>query len=179
MHFCLNLIKPLAFSLLTCECGHRLNGSGMHLTHLPFGGQQIATHDAIKDIMCAFVRKSGHSLWRKQWYTLTIRTSLWANFCMIHEDQVFVVDVVVIDLMRETVASNVISRPWGATMELSPIAKICKCKGLHEGHHFILMALEVHNTCKRDVNHFVKECGHLFHDRQLGGHLSFFLHLVL
>jgi hypothetical protein len=174
MHFCLNLIKLLASSIFMCECGHRLNGSSTHLTHWPFGGQQIATHDTIKDIMYAFVWKSEHIVWREWWYSLTLKTSLWTNFCMIHEDQVFVVDVVVIDLMRETVTSNVISRPWSATMELNAITKIRKYKGLHEGHHFIPMALEVHSTLECDVNHFIRECAHLFHDRQSGDHLSLF-----
>jgi len=35
--------------------------------------------------------------------------SLQVDFYMIQEDQVFVVDVVVIDLTQETMASNVIS----------------------------------------------------------------------
>ncbi len=92
---------------------------------------------------------------------------------MIHEDQVFVVDVVVMDLMQKTVALSVISQPWYATMEFNAIAKIHKYRGLHEWDHFILMALEVHNTFKHDMNRFIKECAHLFHDRQSRGHLSF------
>ncbi len=60
MRFHVDLIQPLASSLLTCECGHRLNGYGMHFTHCMFGGQQITTHDTIKDVMYAFIRKNGH-----------------------------------------------------------------------------------------------------------------------
>jgi hypothetical protein len=37
LHFHLGLIQTLAFSLLTCECGHRLDASNMHLVHYPFG----------------------------------------------------------------------------------------------------------------------------------------------
>jgi hypothetical protein len=37
------------------------------------------------------------------------RISLRADFYMIHEDQAFVVDVVVIDPTQKTVATNVIS----------------------------------------------------------------------
>jgi hypothetical protein len=48
--------------------------------------------------------------------------------------------------MQETVTANVISRPIGAMVELNAIAKICKYRKLNEGQHFILMAMEVHNT---------------------------------
>jgi hypothetical protein len=60
MHFHVSLVQPLAFILLMCESGHKLNEFDTHLTHCPFGGQQIATHHAIKDVMYALVRKSGH-----------------------------------------------------------------------------------------------------------------------
>jgi hypothetical protein len=53
-----------------------------------------------------------------------------------------------------------------------------------EGHHFIPMVMEVHNTPKHNMNRFINECGHLFHDKQSRGHLSlsfciqFFRHCV-
>ncbi len=47
LHFCFGLIQPLASNFFTCECGHGLDASGMHLARCPFGCQQIATHDAI------------------------------------------------------------------------------------------------------------------------------------
>jgi hypothetical protein len=59
-------------------------------------------------------------------------------------------------------------------MELNAIAKVCKYRGFHEGHHFILMAMEVHDIFKHDMDHFIRECVCLFHDRQSRGHLSFF-----
>jgi hypothetical protein len=34
------------------------------------------------------------------------------------------------------------------------------------------MAIEVHNALGRDMDRFIKECAHLFYDKQLGGHLS-------
>ncbi len=34
------------------------------------------------------------------------------------------------------------------------------------------LKLHQHNTLKRDMDHFIKECAHLFHNRQLKGHLS-------
>jgi hypothetical protein len=43
-------------------------------------------------------------------------------------------------------------------MELSAIAKIHKYKRLHEGHHFVPMAMEVHNAHGRDMDHFIKKC---------------------
>ncbi len=38
LHFRLGLIQPLAFSLLMCECGHRLDAFGTHLACCPLGG---------------------------------------------------------------------------------------------------------------------------------------------
>ncbi len=49
LHFCLNLIQPSTFSFFTCECRHGLDASSVHLVHCLFGGQQIITHDAIRD----------------------------------------------------------------------------------------------------------------------------------
>jgi hypothetical protein len=34
------------------------------------------------------------------------------------------------------------------------------------------MAMEVHNTTECDIDHFIRDCAHLFHDRWLGDHLS-------
>jgi hypothetical protein len=91
---------------------------------------------------------------------------------MIQEDQVFVVDVVVTNPTQEMVVLNVISRPPGVIAKFRVIAKIHKYRGLHEGHHFIPMAMEVHGTPEHDMDHFIKDYAHLFHDKQLGGHLS-------
>jgi hypothetical protein len=91
---------------------------------------------------------------------------------MIHEDQVFVVDVVVINSTWETVVTSVICRPIGATAKFSVIVNIRKYRRLHEGHHFISTAMEVHNALGRDMDRFIKECASLFHNRWSGGHLS-------
>jgi hypothetical protein len=50
-------------------------------------------------------------------------------------------------------------------MELSTIAKICKYKRLHKGHHFISMAMKVYGTPGHDMDCFIKECTCLFHDK--------------
>jgi hypothetical protein len=89
---------------------------------------------------------------------------------MTQKDQVFVVDLVVSDPTREMMVLNVINRLIGTTMEFSAIVKICKYIRLHEGHHFILMAMEVHGTPKRDTNCFIRECAYLFYDRRSRGH---------
>ncbi len=34
------------------------------------------------------------------------------------------------------------------------------------------MVMEVHSAFGRDMNHFIKECARLFHNRQSEGHLS-------
>jgi hypothetical protein len=75
------------------------------------------------------------------------------------------------DLIRKKVASSVISQPTNAIAKLS-IIKICKYRGLHEGHHFILMAMKVHCAPRCDMNCFIREYAHIFHDRQSRGHLS-------
>jgi hypothetical protein len=85
------------------------------------------------------------------------RTSLWADLYMIHQDHVFVTDVVVIVPTWEIVVMNVISWPVGVIMELSTIAKICRYRRLHEEHHFILMVMEVHDTFGHDMDRFNKE----------------------
>jgi hypothetical protein len=61
--FHLGLIQPLSFSFLTCECGHGLHASNMHLTYCLFGGQWIATHDTIRNVMYALAQDSGHDVW--------------------------------------------------------------------------------------------------------------------
>jgi hypothetical protein len=65
LHFCFNLIQPFASNLFTCECEHGLDAFGTHLAHCLFGGQQITTHDAIRNVMYAFIRKNGHIVWRE------------------------------------------------------------------------------------------------------------------
>jgi hypothetical protein len=86
--------------------------------------------------------------------------------------QVLIVDVVATSPMRKTMALNVITRPIGVVAKLSAIAKIRKYRGHHEGHHFILMAMEVHSALGCDMDCFNWERVRLFHNRQLGGHSS-------
>jgi hypothetical protein len=69
-------------------------------------------------------------------------------------------------------ATSVISRPTNIIAKLSTIVKIYKYRRLHERHHFISMAMEVHDALGCDMDRFIKKCVHLFHDRLLGGHLS-------
>jgi hypothetical protein len=115
--------------------------------------------------MYAFARESGHVVWKKWWYAFILGVSLRVDIYMTREDRVFVVNVVVIDLMQKTLASNVISRPIGAVVELIAIVKICKYRWFHEGHHFIPMAMEVHGTPMHDMDRFIGECASLFDDR--------------
>jgi hypothetical protein len=90
LRFHLGLIHLLTFSLLTCvtcESGHELDAFGIHLACCFFGGQWIVTHDAIWNIMYAFVFKSGHDVWKKWWYAFTSGVSLQVDFYMTREDQ--------------------------------------------------------------------------------------------
>ncbi len=109
VRFCFGLIQPLTFNLFMCECGYGLNASSTHLTCCSFRGQWIATHDAIKDVIYAFVQESGHTTWKEWWYALLLGISLQANFYMICENQVFVTNVVVIDLTLGMMATYIIS----------------------------------------------------------------------
>jgi hypothetical protein len=78
LFFCLSLIQHSAFNPLTYECGHKLQAFNTHLIQCPFGGQRIATYDAIQ--------KSGLDVWREQWYAFTSKISLQANLYMTRED---------------------------------------------------------------------------------------------
>jgi hypothetical protein len=62
----------------------------------------------------------------------------------------------VIDSMRKTVALNVISRLAGVVTKLNVIAKIRKYRRFREGHHVILMTIEVHGTPKHDMDRFIR-----------------------
>jgi hypothetical protein len=84
---------------------------------------------------------------------------------MTQKNQVLIVNVVVTHLMWETMALNVITRLVGADGEFSAIVKNRKYKRFHERHHFILMAMEVHNAFRNDMDHFMRECACLFHNR--------------
>jgi len=95
---------------------------------------------------------------------------------MIWEDQFFVVNVLIIDPTWEMVALNVINRLIGVVVELSAIVNICNYRGLHEGHHFISMAMDVHDTPEHDMDCFIKECARLFHDKYHEVIYPFFLH---
>jgi hypothetical protein len=98
------------------------------------------------------------------------RISLWVDLYMTWKDQVCIVNVVVTNPTQETVISSVISQPTSVVAELSTIAKIRKYRKLHKGHHFIPMAMEVHDALGRDMDCFIS--AHIFHDRQSKGHLS-------
>jgi hypothetical protein len=62
------------------------------------------------------------------------------------------------DSTWEMVVMSVISQPIGVVAKLNTITKICKYKRIHEKHHFILMAMKVHDPPKCDMDHFIKEC---------------------
>ncbi len=101
------------------------------------------------------------------------------NFIMsrfLHDPKgpIFVANVMVFYATWETMASNVISQPKVQLAELNVIIKIHKYRGLYEGHHFILMAMEVHGTLGHDMDGFIKECACLFHDSRSGDHLSLY-----
>jgi hypothetical protein len=77
------------------------------------------------------------------------------------------------------VASSAINWLVSAIVELNAIVKIRKYRELREKHHFIPMAMEVHGTPRCDMDRFIKECVHLFHNRWSGGHLSLFFFIQI
>jgi hypothetical protein len=52
------------------------------------------------------------------------------------------------------------------------LLRFTSIKGFMRGIIFISMAIEVHDTPKRDMGRFIKKCVHRFQDRWLGDHLS-------
>jgi chemotaxis signal transduction protein len=84
---------------------------------------------------------------------------------MTQEDWVFIANVVVIDPMQDIVTSSAISQAESVAMKFNAIAKIYKYRRLHERHHFIPMAMGVHNARGHDMDRFIKECVCLFHNR--------------
>ncbi len=75
---------------------------------------------------------------------------------MTQEDQIFIADVVVTNLTWETMASSVIIQPTSVVAKLSAIFKIHKYRKFHEGHHFIPMAMKVHNTPEHDMDPIIR-----------------------
>jgi hypothetical protein len=107
----------------------------------------------------------------EKWYALMLKISLQVNLYMTQKDHIFIVDVMVIKPTQETMVLNVITQPTCVVIELSVIIKVCKYKRFHKGHHFISMAMEVHDTPMCDMNHFIRVCACLFHDRLSRAHL--------
>jgi hypothetical protein len=60
---------------------------------------------------------------------------------------------------------SVISRLVGAITKFSVVVKIRKYKRFHEIHHFISMVMEVHDVFEHDLDHFIRECARLFHNK--------------
>jgi hypothetical protein len=108
------------------------------------------------------------------WYTFMSWISLRTNFYMTWKDKVFIADVVVNDSIWETMVLNVITRLTDVTTKLNAITKTHKYRKLQKGHHFIHMAMEVHGAPRCDMDHFIRECARLFHDKQSRDHLSLF-----
>jgi len=115
--------------------------------------------------MYTLAQENGHVVWKEQWYALTSRISLRANLYMTRKDQVFVTNVMVIDLTWKMVDSSGISKLANATAKFSTIVKIHKYRRLHERHHFIPMVMDMHIAPKRVMDHFIKDCVCLFHDK--------------
>jgi len=59
-----------------CECGHGLDTYDTHLARYPFEGQQITTHDVIKDVIYVFIQENEQVVWIERWYALTVGASL-------------------------------------------------------------------------------------------------------
>jgi hypothetical protein len=68
--------------------------------------------------------------------------------------------------------TSVINQTVGAAVKLNVITKIRKYRRIHEKHHFIPMAMEVHGTHGHDINCLIKECVRLLHNRPSRDHLS-------
>jgi hypothetical protein len=65
---------------------------------------------------------------------------------MIQKNQVFIVNVIIIDLIQQMMILGVISQSASVIAKFNAIAKICKYKKFHERQHFILIAMKVHDA---------------------------------
>jgi hypothetical protein len=91
--------------------------------------------------MYVFAQENGHDVWREWYYTYTLGALLQANLYMIHEDQVFVVDVMVTNPTWETVVTSVINWTIGVDVKFNAIVKIRMYKRFHEAHRFVMMVM--------------------------------------
>ncbi len=80
----------------------------------------------------------------------------------------------IIDVTQETAVMSVISQLTCVAVKLSVIVNIRKYREFHKGHHFISMAMEVHNARGCDMDCFIRKCACFFHDKQLRNHLSLY-----
>ncbi len=148
-----SMIQPSTFSLLMCECGHGLNAFGMlsvqrSVDHHTWCHQKMSCMPSFEKMGIMYGESNGTPSHQELHYELifTWRTPLRVDLYMTCEDQVFVIDVVVMNLTRKMVVMSVISWSTSVVLELNAIIKICKYKRIHEGHHFILMAIKVHDA---------------------------------
>ncbi len=80
------------------------------------------------------------------------KVSLRTDLYMTRKDQIFIANVMSNNPTQKTMGTSVINRPVGATAKFSTIVNICKYRGLHERHHFIPMAMKVHNAPRGDMD---------------------------
>jgi hypothetical protein len=172
--FRFGLIYSSASSFLTCECGHGLDASWHAFSLLPVWRSMYShTWCHSRCHVCPRSKKWANCLERVV-VCPYVKTFIMSQFLHDPKDQIFIIDVMVINLTWAMVVLSVISWPIGVVTELNAIAKICKYRGFYEGHHFIMMAMEVHGTPRCDMDCFIIECVCLFHDRRLGIYLSLF-----
>ncbi len=63
---------------------------------------------------------------------------------------------------------------WVQLQNLGPLLRSANIESFSKGTIFILMAKEVHGAPGHDMDCFIKECIHIFHNKQSKGHLSLF-----
>jgi hypothetical protein len=83
--------------------------------------------------MYALAWEGGDVVWRDWWYVLVSGISLRIDLYMTWKDQVFIADVMVIDLTWKTVISSVINRPIGAVANLASLLRFASIKGFMKG----------------------------------------------
>ncbi|KAG6551070.1 hypothetical protein Mapa_007305 [Marchantia paleacea] len=142
------------------------------MTRCPFGGQRIATHDAIRDVVFAMAREGGYLTLRERWYALQSTRVRGGHCTWFGEDQVTVADVVVTDPTRDTVSEGVITHLPGWATSGAAAAKVSKYRGMQRGHLFVPLALELYGAMDTDFDMFVRECARAYHTRRHGVSLS-------
>jgi len=65
LYTCFNIPHPTIRHLSQCQCGHTIDGLGIHLLHCSCGNERIITHDTIWNTIVTIVLETGARIQKK------------------------------------------------------------------------------------------------------------------